>query len=162
MPHDYLAQPSSDDDRRYQAARGRGDGRRVAGIIPLSRRSTPTEIDPEVRRPVALAACNPRACSYPSRTRSRPSRPSRFPRCTVRPTRSRPPRPSRFPRCIAQPMRSRPTWPSHLAPGCLCALSAHPAHVLARRTYWPAWPHVRAPACLAAAARWHCPTACQF
>lgn len=41
LPVDYAApdaQPVSDDDRAYQARRGRGDSRCVLGVMPTSRR----------------------------------------------------------------------------------------------------------------------------
>lgn len=41
LPADYRApdaQPVSMSDREYQAVRGRGDGRRILGVVPLSRR----------------------------------------------------------------------------------------------------------------------------
>lgn len=41
LPADYAApdaQPIDDADRAYQTRRGRGDGRRVAGVMPTSRR----------------------------------------------------------------------------------------------------------------------------
>ena len=40
VPHDYLApdaQPTSEEARQYQRVRGRGDGRRVHGVVPASR-----------------------------------------------------------------------------------------------------------------------------
>lgn len=48
-PADYLnadAQPTAAHEREYQAARGRGDGRSVDGVIPLSRRGA-IEVAPE-------------------------------------------------------------------------------------------------------------------
>lgn len=50
VPPDYAAsdaQPVSQESRRYQAVRGRGDGRRVPGIIPTSRRSELAAVDSE-------------------------------------------------------------------------------------------------------------------